>query len=413
LIDTIKLSIYREFNRKIYDTLLHNSFAKTAGFLVNSTTGMMEKTDMFRYKQNVYDTYEMMIINGKINLPSWNYDIFYRCFEDRIDLELSLPKFIYGTNVIQLLNHISKELNPYKMLVLSVKKFFETFFFNHPIDYGGVKLQRWDLCFNQSFTTYDESIKALNYIKLKHQKKTDVKNYEFGYIELSKNNYLKIYHKGEEFKKHDFYKMDKKRVEQIGNIAMSILRYERKITPKSIAYYYNTKVKFASQPLLVDLYLKAKRENRISKQLRSDFENVQQFTLGSPKILGCVKLNEIFFNSIYTNFMMEIKKKFSINGSSIDRLKHEVFRQDNKQNKTMKIRILAMIKTFKSLNRALENKAISPATYYRYVAFMEKNNLSTTNIKLEIFQDFSYQNYFRQLNKNSLIVQNMTKDINF
>jgi hypothetical protein len=412
MLDTIKISIYKEFNNSLYTTLLNNSFAKSSGFMVNSTSGIMEQKEVFRFKQNNYDNYQMMIINGKMNVPSWNYDIFFRCYDDRVNIEFSLPKFIYGTNVIQLCSHVSKVFDPYDMLVLSVKKFFETFFFGHAIDYGGIKLLRWDFCFNQVYNTYENSIKALNYIKLKHSSKTDTKNYEFGYIELTKNNYLKIYHKGEEFRRHDFYKLENN-VEEFVNMSSKILRYERKYTPSNVAYNYNVKVKYVNQPFLVKEYLLRKKSGNITKQMRSDFENVQQFTLGSSKIYGATKLPKTFFNNLFTSFKNEIIKKFSINGSSIDRLKHEVFDTSDKTNKAMKIKILALIKTFKSLKKAYEKTAISKSTYYRYLSFMDKKNLSTTNIPLTIEQDFTNDSYFRELNKNSIVVNNLTKNIFF
>jgi hypothetical protein len=196
------------------------------------------------------------------------------------------------------------------MLVLVVKRFFDKYFFGHKVDYGGVSILRWDLCFNQVYQSREESLKALEYIKLKNNKKSDVKNYEYGIIQLTKTNYLKIYHKGEEYKKHDQAKV-KIYNDNFEAMAERILRYEKKLTPKNVAYFYNTKFKYQNQPLLVKEYLKAKVKGKVTPQMRKDFELVQQFTLGNSKMKGHVKLDEFLFNHLYSLFREEIKKKFN------------------------------------------------------------------------------------------------------
>ncbi len=372
MIDTIKLAVYREFNDSIFQALLFNSNQKQHGFIINNSTGLVETSDIFRFRTIHYDKHDLVIINGKVNVPTYNYDIHYRIFDDRFEIEFSLPKFIYGTNVLELRNHYFKHKNnPYELLVISIKKFFEYFFFGHKIDYGGIKLLRFDFCYNQVFNSYDESIKALKYIKLKHSKKKDVKNYEYGYVELSKTSYLKIYHKGEEFKKHDKLKI-KNYPDQFEKMADKILRYEKKFSAKNYSYWYNINYKHQSQHLLIKEYYKAKKNGNVTKQMRKDFESLIFFTLGKPKINNCIKLDEFIFNHLYTLFRQQIKQKFSIMNTSVDRLKHEVINENDIENKTMKVRILALIKTFGSLQSAREAGALSKATFYRYRDFMNK-----------------------------------------
>lgn len=411
MIDTIKIALYREFNASIYDALLYHSENRQSGFIINSVTGIAERQDLFRYKYNQYSEYEQMIIKGKIHISSFNYNIHFRVQEDRIELEWSLPKFIYGSNVLELRQHYNRFVNnPYNMLVLAVKKFFDTYFFGHKIDYGGVSLLRWDLCFNQVYQSRNESLKALEYIKLKNNKKTDVKNYEYGIIQLTKTNYLKIYHKGEEYKKHDQAKV-KIFNENFEAMAERILRYEKKITPKNVAYYYNTKFKFQNQPLLVREYLKAKVKGKVTPQMRKDFELIQNFTLGNSNMKGHVKLDEFLFNHLYFMFREEIKKKFSIGRVSVDRLKHEVINENEKVNRTIKIRILSLIKVFGSLQKAREKKAISDATFYRYRKYMENRELSEVNIKADIYQCWNSDRYFQAISVHGINVNFLTKDL--
>ncbi|MEY2671324.1 MAG: hypothetical protein RLZZ577_1640, partial [Bacteroidota bacterium] len=92
-------------------------------------------------------------------------------------------------------------------------------------------------------------------------------------------------------------------------------------------------------------------------------------------------------------FRKEIKQKFSIGKLAVDPLMKEVVQPT--KNRTTKIRILALIKTFKSLKRAKESGAISDATYYRYKNIQEKEGMSETDIKTDIYQCWDSDRYNR------------------
>jgi hypothetical protein len=238
MIDTIKIAIFKDFNRTVYDTLLSNSEQKKNGFIINNSSGLLETSEIWRVQKRQYENYEQLIINGKMYCPTSMYHIHYRAFDDRIELEFSIPKFIYGTNTLELNSHITRvRPSPYDMMMLSLKKFFEYFFFGHSINYGGIQLMRWDFCYNQIFDSKETALKALEYIKIKYQKKKDTKNYTTGFVELTKSKYQKIYHKGTEFEINDAPKL-KKYVNNFQNLANKTLRYERKQTPKNISYWY-------------------------------------------------------------------------------------------------------------------------------------------------------------------------------
>ena len=79
----------------------------------------------------------------------------------------------------------------------------------------------------------------------------------------------------------------------------------------------------------------------------------------------------------------------------------------------MKVRILALIKVFKSLKRAYENGAISKATFYRYQSFMNEKDLSTTNVKTDIIQDWTSNNYYRAINLYGLNMFLISKNYDF
>ncbi|MEY2670898.1 MAG: hypothetical protein RLZZ577_1214, partial [Bacteroidota bacterium] len=249
MIDTIKLAIHapygydstgtytRVYNRMFYDMLLANCNQRVNGFILNSRTGVYQTDTMFQMKKTEYENYELLVLNGSMKTPSYSYNIHYRIFDERVEIEFSLPKYFYGTNIFEMRSH-SNRANPiqiYDALMLGTKIFFEEMFFNVRMDWGAIEILRWDYCYNQVFDTKKQSLEALKYIKLKHQSKGDKLSFETGFVELTKSNYLKIYHKGEEFIKHDMYKVDSPNIEKYAEISQRILRYEKKMTPKNVA----------------------------------------------------------------------------------------------------------------------------------------------------------------------------------
>ena len=421
MIDTIKLSIhcpiyrdstkkeYRLENKILYNLFLDNCNQKTSGFILNRKTGITTRETIFQLKTNSYESYEMMILNGSLKTPSYSYEIFFRIFEERIDIEFSIPKFVYGTNSFELFTHSNYiKLSPYQLLIVSIKKFFKDIFFNVPVDFGFVQLQRFDFCFNQVYKSYEDSLKALNYIKLKHSAVADKLNYKYGFVELTKSNYLKIYHKGEEFKKHDSKKIFDK---NIYNFSQNILRFEKKHTPKNISYFYNCNFKNRGRYFLKQEYLKQKKSGNIKKQLRAEFENVQNFTIDTSKLLGSTKLPESLFNILYKKFIREIIQKFTIQNLSVKTLYNEVL--NTSEDKILKVRILALITTFKSLKRAFDCKAVSSSTYYRYKSYLNEKNLSETNVNINIKQDFTHQTYLNSLKIFGLNPTLFAKNANF
>jgi len=407
MIDSVKISVHspiirdingnlsRQFNGMFYNILLENSDAKKNGFVINSRTGIYQTDSIFQMKKIQFENHETFMINGRVNLPSYNYSVVYRVHEERIDLEFSLPKYFYGTNIFELRSH-SNRSNPvsvYDSLLLGLKYFMEETFFNVKIEWGAVELLRWDFCYNQVFQSRDESFQALKYIKLKHQSKGDRLSYETGFVQLTKTNYLKIYHKGEEFIKHDKYKLKSNNIPIYEKLSDRILRYEKKHTLKNVAYFWNCNFRNYGRHDLKQLYLKQKKEGNVKRELRAEFENIQRFTIGNSVIRGCTKLDVLFFTMLYDKFRKEIKQKFTVGKMSIDPLMKEVVQPT--VNRTMKIKILAMIKTFKSLKKAYESGAISKATYYRYKLYMEDKGMSETSLKTEIYQCWDSDRYYR------------------
>ena len=80
MIDTIKLSVFREFNKTFYDLLLYNSKNRVSGHIINSHSGLVETQELFIYNATNYRNYESFVINGSF-IPSHDYNINYRVYE--------------------------------------------------------------------------------------------------------------------------------------------------------------------------------------------------------------------------------------------------------------------------------------------------------------------------------------------
>jgi hypothetical protein len=425
MVDTVKLTIHcpilfdekgnkhRPYNALFYDMLLNNTKQNQSGFIMNSVTGQYQrsKESLFIGTSTIYDNYEHMVVNGKIPVPSHNYNMHYRIYDEKIDLEFSIPKFIYGTNVFQLIDHYKRKAQPYEMLVMSIKKVFEDTFFNVKVHWGAIELRRWDYCFNQVFESKYLALKCLHYIKLKHQAKADRLNFEYGFVQLTKSNYLKIYHKGVEFEKHDRLKYTGRYIKQLQDLADRTLRYEKKCSPKNVSYQFNMYFRHNDHPDKA-LYLKQKNsKKRVDPYLIKEFETIRPFYLGPPIFKGGYQMTPKFFNFLWASFKSDILKKFTVGNMSVDTLRNEAINGTKSSSK--RIKILTYIKTFGSLKRAYESGAFTKATYYRYKSELEKENLSETKVPIKIDQDWSNQAYHRFLFAKGVGLVTITKNMSY
>lgn len=407
MIDTIKLNVYKHVNKSFYNLCCYNSDNRLQGYIINNKTGTATKQFLWSYKKLEYDTFDMEIIKGKFT-NSYNYHIHFRIFEDRIEFEFSIPKLIFGTNVLEAKGQLQKH-TPYDILILGIKFFFKKLTPNCIINYSGVVLKRFDFCYNQIFDNSETCLNALKYIKLKYASKNDKLNFEYGHVELTKSKYFKIYYKGAEFEKHDRIKLLKhKNLPQFIDLSNKTLRYEKKYTPKNWSYFYNVHYKHQNQIQLKKDYYLAKKNGKVTKSMRFDFESLVNFTIGNSQVNKCTKLPPFLFNHFYTLFRQDIAKRYNIGNKSTTTLKKMVI--EGHKNKTQLVRILSFIKVFKSLKRAQENGAFSLKTLYRYEKIMRENNLSSNVQPITIKQDWSHQNYNKYISLN-IPFQKLSKGI--
>jgi hypothetical protein len=193
-----------------------------------------------------------------------------------VDFNFSIPKMIYGTNIIQFVPHrtefgsryfnglsdhdyLANQKITHKRLSIFLKKFFKyiTLFGETEVDPNDIEIRRFDICWNQYFNCKKDALDYLNYqknVKKKHLRITSKNQKSFATsVFFSTRDYgAKIYHKGTEYRspkgerkhhlaanKHikalhangNFIQKSQIRktyfdVEKLGNYADRILRYE-------------------------------------------------------------------------------------------------------------------------------------------------------------------------------------------
>jgi len=183
-------------------------------------------------------------------LRSSHYDIRFYVFyqRDYMEFNISLPKYWYGTNIFQIIDHHFDPKNLdfrnnefWNVKQLGFKRF--ALVLNHFLgsslaemcDKADTEIARIDFCYNLIFNTKDDALHYLSEIKKIERPrfaKTAVKitNYAHGLYFPSENFTFKVYHKGSEFLKHSARRYKKEfgeeRMKNVQAAADRMLRFE-------------------------------------------------------------------------------------------------------------------------------------------------------------------------------------------
>jgi len=334
MIDTIVLRIHNlQKNSKIVEILRAKGTGETfydiknpLRRLVNLDTGeISDKPDDFmQIKAMEYgDTGKTQIFyRNKIFVTSSHYYLGYSIRIDRnfIEFNFSIPKFIYGTNLVQFVPHHTENTRyhfrdeienlktvqnlTYDRLIFFIKSFLRKYF-PSAYDFGGidlndVEINRLDISFNQHFNSKKEALKYLEFqkrIKKKYIRETSKNKTDWGTsIFLQTDRYTaKIYHKGSEYnstngerkhhekinktKKTDVFNIEnkydkngKRLSEGLQSYSDRILRYEISFRNAMMSHLYRKKI-FARTCLMF-------------KQFRKDFKEVDSIQKKCERLLN-------------------------------------------------------------------------------------------------------------------------------
>lgn len=207
----------------------------------------------------------------KAFIQSHNYEIHYEINYNRdfIEFALSLPKYWYGNNLCQLVDHwhdrefMTFKNNPWWVCSAHGFDLFRMIFnhflssLGHEINKSNLEILRIDICYNlvlrneadaRFYISEIESIKRKRWASTKSGFATFKSGAETNGIYYASRDFtFKIYHKGDEFKQHDFNKIKKrfgKEVAQtIHKLANNVVRYEMEFRPGMLSQLFLSSLK--------------------------------------------------------------------------------------------------------------------------------------------------------------------------
>jgi len=209
--------------------------------------------------------------NKKLN-NSHHYYLAYHIDtqKDYIEFNFSIPKYIFGTNILMFVNHFNNKNFAYHLngeikynlkhafprLKGFIKHFVNAEFGELPIRWDFVEVNRIDLCYNQVFNSKDDALRYLEYqkqIKKKHAREDGdyLREYQTSIMYKTKRYSAKIYHKGTEYEKHDkreHRKINKEKgrnyfnIEGLQRFSDKILRYEITFRSSYLSYLFRQNI---------------------------------------------------------------------------------------------------------------------------------------------------------------------------
>lgn len=278
-----------------------------------------------------------------INVPSSNYSVVCSIRQDRdfIELNFSIPKYVYSTNVIQFIDQYDPSIkHTFDKLLHVITRFFADYL-PLPPDWSDVEMHRIDVCYNQFFLSKDDALrylseqKGLNRHYARSEKNTFDATKDTTVSYVTDNYSFKIYHKGTEFRKNDYKKLLKKNprnldLPEMADKADLILRYEITARNGLMNYLWKQHIK-GDQNTVVNHNLgkiMAIRPRRSSKQ----------------KAVAFISSKETIETFVYKSIQ---NKKFQFRlKSEWDNLYADPYELINNYNLTFNVELLTVIHTF-------------------------------------------------------------------
>lgn len=386
MIDTIVLRIHNlHKNGKIVELLRAKGNGSTLYDIKNphrkyfdSDTGLVydKPDDFIQIKAMEYgDTGKTQIFYKDKILTSSHYYLGYQIRSDRdyIEFNFSIPKFIYGTNLVQFVPHHTEHTKYYSrneiedlksvqnftydrligFIKTFLKKYFHSVYDFQGIDLNDVEINRLDICFNQHFNSRKEALKYLEFqkkIKKKYIRETSKNKIDWGTsIFLTTDRYsAKIYHKGSEYnstegeRKHhekinkthkkEIFKIEDKYdkngkllCEGLQSYSDRILRYEISFRNAMISHLYRKKIFARTCPMFKSMRndfkevdsIQKKCERLINKKVENPLRELNQ--LSKEK-----KANHKLYKSIMSktvSFRLKVSEETKKANSSIQGMK--------------------------------------------------------------------------------------------
>jgi hypothetical protein len=251
-------------NTILIDKAAHDNMAKSP---------FMDEKNIIDYFRNHKDGIHLVRYKSQERLNNSGH-YYFHAFENRdrdfLEFNFAVPKYIWGTNILMLVEHFwdrdfqyhrsqSIDYNlkkSFDLLINFISRFFKVEFIGCTVDFTCVEINRIDFCYNQVFESKRHALEYLEYQKQIRRKnsRTDsnsFREYETSLMYVTKRYSLKVYHKGTEYsksdrKEHNRINKEKNRevfdIDGLQSFADKMLRYEVTFRDTMLSYLYNHKI---------------------------------------------------------------------------------------------------------------------------------------------------------------------------
>lgn len=236
-------------------------------FIKNLKNERLNSLELFQLGQLIFKKHTKQIRAG-----SYSYDINFHIFDDKCEIEYSVPKLIYGYNVEDdAVGHEEVYLSAMKLYGVLNGDYFDC---PHPDSWT---IERIDYCDNFQVDRPQQSIDNLSQIEYPKKKRL---TFPTSVMWVGSTYSLKFYLKNPEFMKHDFKRIsliDGHKASMLAHKCDNTLRFEITIRKRGLKYFFSTDkltlAEFMSEPIgngkILELLKWAKNQKGL-EQLQKD-----------------------------------------------------------------------------------------------------------------------------------------------
>lgn len=418
MIDTIKLILTNVSKYPLIQTQYERA-TKTGNTLITideDTGEFFENTKIRALLHHDSNSLIPLIQRGSLHIASSLYALSYKynVQSDSIDFEFSIPKYIYGTNILQFVNYFDQDVESQYNKLMGFVEGFANKHFIEKIDLIDLQLARIDFCYNQFFASKYDALKYLNeqkelLTKYARSTKNDYRSYETSLSYITKRYSFKIYHKGTEFKKHDKVKLANnnptgENIDYLQEVSDKILRYEVTFRKAQIDYLFRENELY--KPYLNFMFNEKSRKvfrltnPKFYERSLKFSENGKNYVFAKLKQFEAIDTDTVYFSedvfSVLYNFfwdyvkkyqleckisVYDVMKKVELKNQERDQIKDPALRKKLSYNKPM-IVTLALLSQYYSLDELRKTGLMAKTQFFHYQAklktlgFTSKNRLA-------------------------------------
>lgn len=402
MIDTVNFKLKNVSNYPLIKTQ-YEATANTGQTIVETDTETGEifsNTKIRAILHHDSDNFIPLTKRSSLYIASSHYTLSHRynIAQDEISFDFSIPKYLFGTNIIQFIRYFDQSAETIYKYLMSFLTGFVRKHFIEPVDLKDIHITRIDFCYNQFFNSQYDSVKYLTeqkelLTKYARSTRNDYRNYDTSFVYITNRYSFKIYHKGTEFKKHDRKKLQEKNptghdLNTLQDIANRVNRYEITYRKSMLDYLY--KEKELHNKDVSFLFSGATRKSLRSLSPAYYDQCLQFIDRGKNYVLTpvsqdhSIRTQDVYFSFdvfkvLYNHFweyvqkyqleckmsVYDVVKKVDEKNAERDKVNDEKLRKKMSFNKPMLVTLALLTQTY-SLDELRKSGLLPKTTFYRY-----------------------------------------------